>query len=1076
MKRHELYKQAKNLAAKLNKPLEPLKKHWKNSTSRYWTEKIEEYTQQIHQRNTIIDEAIENNNFQTAINYIINNKMDLSNNKSKRLLSRIMQDGRYQMKIKGPGYEQLIPINNKTKRFILSVLKDKAIESRLETFGSDVLDNIKINEIEEITLDKLQEPERQFDRDGGFFAYVNTSPLDLSRYQIYNEQQISNKNMIAKREHCLINCFQQQGVPTALINNIKLSHEAGANISQSDLKSIAERIKRNIILCKPHAGKINKKTIKAKEADGADIQIALYKNHYFTYEETNTTKYAVINMDRVINFNNWQKISKIVKVKNKEYAQYGRTSNVNSLLMVVTLDRMNKFKKMDMSHFDENAHSPLTRDEIYLDNIENEQRLYTIAKSNVNSVNHGNVFYADTEAFVHDREKEHELYLIGVVGEANDNVTAFNVCDDENRQKTVNKFLYHMLANAQTQSNIICYFHNLKYDITLLEKYLNIQSYTIKDGQYYNCTLRFKGVHIELRDSYKLLAFPLSKFQKIFNLKYDKAEAIAYNYYTPENNNQRIKTSEYARYLSKENKKIFRENIKNDPSYSKGTFNPLEYYKSYLVLDCLVLKKGLNAFKNHITEITKSDEIPKGLNIHNYLTISTIADRYLYYRGCFDNVYEQCGNLRAYISKAVYGGRVHANTKFVKQVIEGKQSDFDAVSLYPSAMHRLSKEIGGVATGPCSRFKQDELHTWENKDYCIITISLKKINKKQQMPMIAIKSDDSINYVNEFEETELIVDKYTLQDYIKFHEIEYDIIDGIYWNNGFNNKIGQVMEELHEERKKQKEKENPIEQTIKLIMNSAYGKTIMKKTKTKTTIVKTHKYKKEGDKWIKLPNVNYENYIYNNFNTITSTRKINDGTWQIDQIRCDNSYNRGHVGCAILSISKRIMNEVFDIANTENFNLYYTDTDSIHIDLKNVNKLNIAYFLKHKKQLIGKELGQFHTDFKLKGAVTEVYATKTLILGKKSYIDKLEAKDKNGNTISGYHVRLKGITEEGLKHEAKKYKKDGEWGLFLDLAQGKKKKLLLNPFNEEENDKKECWMYKSGKVSFRGDFERVVQF
>ena len=119
---------------------------------------------------------------------------------------------------------------------------------------------------------------------------------------------------------------------------------------------------------------------------------------------------------------------------------------------------------------------------------------------------------------------------------------------------------------------------------------------------------------------------------------------------------------------------------------------------------------------------------------------------------------------------------------------------------------------------------------------------------------------------------------------------------------------------------------------------------------------------------------------------------------------------------------------------------------------------------------------QFHTDFNLEGACDEIYATKSIFLGKKSYMDVLESKDKNGNTITGYHNRLKGITREGLEHEAKKYKNESYFGLYKDLAKGTEIEIILNPFNKDENKQKVLFEFKNGKVSTRTEFTRKVKF
>ena len=70
-----------------------------------------------------------------------------------------------------------------------------------------------------------------------------------------------------------------------------------------------------------------------------------------------------------------------------------------------------------------------------------------------------------------------------------------------------------------------------------------------------------------------------------------------------------------------------------------------------------------------------------------------------------------------------------------------------------------------------------------------------------------------------------------------------------------------------------------------------------------------------------------------------------------------------HLGCQILSYSKRLMNKVMSLADDNDINIYYTDTDSIHIDESGVEPLAKLYEDKYGQKLIGKRLGQFHCDF-----------------------------------------------------------------------------------------------------------------
>ena len=345
------------------------------------------------------------------------------------------------------------------------------------------------------------------------------------------------------------------------------------------------------------------------------------------------------------------------------------------------------------------------------------------------------------------------------------------------------------------------------------------------------------------------------------------------------------------------------------------------------------------------------------------------------------------------------------------------------------------------------------------------------------MPFIAVKNEDSTEYTNEVPIEDLIIDSITLEDYIKFHEIEYELIDGVYWNSGVNKKMAEVVQSLFKKRLEYAKSNIALANTLKLMLNSAYGKTIMKKTNTKKSIIKSEVkvFNKSSRIWETTSKTNFNDYIYNNFNTIKAYRKLNESSFEVEQLCADISYNRGHIGCAILSMSKRIMNEVFDIANNNKLPIYYTDTDSIHCNLDDVQMLENKYKDKYNKELNGKNLEQFHVDFKLKGAVTEIYATTSIFLGKKSYIDELISTDKDGNKIVGHHIRLKGITKEGLLDASKKYE-NGYMELYKDLAMGTKVTIILNPFNVETNKSKVLFEFANGHVSTKKEFTREVSF
>ena len=115
-------------------------------------------------------------------------------------------------------------------------------------------------------------------------------------------------------------------------------------------------------------------------------------------------------------------------------------------------------------------------------------------------------------------------------------------------------------------------------------------------------------------------------------------------------------------------------------------------------------------------------------------------------------------------------------------------------------------------------------------------------------------------------------------------------------------------------------------------------------------------------------------------------------------------------------MSKRIMNEVICTAEDAKLNIYYQDTDSMHINDDDIKILSDEFKKKYDRDLIGSNMGQFHSDFDLKGAKTNIYATKSIFLGKKCYLDLLESKNDKGDIITGTHIRMKGISKKAIEY------------------------------------------------------------
>ena len=111
---------------------------------------------------------------------------------------------------------------------------------------------------------------------------------------------------------------------------------------------------------------------------------------------------------------------------------------------------------------------------------------------------------------------------------------------------------------------------------------------------------------------------------------------------------------------------------------------------------------------------------------------------------------------------------------------------------------------------------------------------------------------------------------------------------------------------------------------IKLLMNSMYGKTMTKPIDT--------------DNIIKYSQDDFEKDVSLNYNYIDSVLEIN-GRYYIKTVKPVTShYNYVYAGVEIVSMSKRIMNKVFEVSNDCGVKTYYQDTDSIHLNYDDVDE------------------------------------------------------------------------------------------------------------------------------------------
>ena len=117
-------------------------------------------------------------------------------------------------------------------------------------------------------------------------------------------------------------------------------------------------------------------------------------------------------------------------------------------------------------------------------------------------------------------------------------------------------------------------------------------------------------------------------------------------------------------------------------------FDFITYSGIYCKMDCKALMDGYCVFRDWVLEHA-------GLAVDSYITIQSLASSFMLKSGCYEHVFQISGALQQFISRSVVGGRVMINSNNMYHV-KNKIADFDACSLYPSAMHFMDGILEGL--------------------------------------------------------------------------------------------------------------------------------------------------------------------------------------------------------------------------------------------------------------------------------------------------------------------------------------------------------------------------------------------
>lgn len=911
---------------------------------------------------------------------------------------------------------------------------DKILQSLVKTtnaneeYGSDVVNQLLLkvpSKLDIINLEKSKSQKlkkRHTRRRGGFFTYFNKTNFDLTNLGIFTKEQsiIESKKSFEENTlnfSCIYNSIKYFGIPQYKLD-LLLTTINTRFFETRHLQKIADILNIDISVKYHRTDELEKvRIVKYKSHTNQPeqtIELANIEEHYIPYiPKVYITTFSIDNYEKVKHFDRWNNVVAIKNTGNalrkKDDKYYNDSINVVKHLLknkdeclekmtaddICRLSKTNINNEKDKQNLDN--YSTLEYDEKTCCKLVNDGRGRPIKQEVIN-----NVFFDFEANSVILENGNHDIfrpYCVCWINEIDDTKQSII---ETNEDKLVIDFLEDIYKKYSSFGKVRLIAHNATFDYKFLIKHLTNISEISKSKKMISFSAYYHDLVIVIKCSWLLITAPLSKFNDMFGLS-TKKEIMPFDIL---NINGKIQ----QRYI---HKKEFEKSIDIKDKYNEfidnciywnvidknGLIDILEYSKNYCMIDCEVLQQGYNTFKKWIIELCN-------INIDDVFTSAGLAHKYMINQGVYDGVYSLAGVPQLFIQKCVVGGRVMCKNN-EKLKVNNIINDFDAVSLYPSAMYRMNGYLKGIPKVISDDMKQFNILQSKSNGY-FVKIRINKVGIHRSFPLLSIVDENGIrNFTNDLEGKEIYVDKITLEDAIEHQKIEFDILSGYYFNEGFNNTIRGIIQNLFDERKKKKQQGNKIEQVYKLIMNSAYGKSILKPIDSEV------RYFDDEEE--------FYDYLYKNYYSIkVGIELCNVNKFRVKEVKPFNlHYNIPQVGASVLSWSKRIMNEVMCNAEDNNIDIFYQDTDSMHLLADDIKKLETIFNTKYNRKLIGESLGQFHSDFDIKGC-KNVISTNLIALGKKAYIHKLVGTNKEtGKEQYDYHIRLKGISNESIKYTAK---------------------------------------------------------
>ena len=664
------------------------------------------------------------------------------------------------------------------------------------------------------------------DINGSFFRWFHLTTLDLGELQIFS----NGEHVTAEQDSCFVFALIQSGqLNDDEIQTIRQKHVT-RNLSQKKIKQIAEQMGLYITVTRVES---NKTMRHYGEKTDKPISLALVDNHYFIIKPIDVTSFALENYEEIKHLPNWHKIAKRRTSGSGIGYERSSTRQINSYKVVQLLMKHKEklLRLIPKEDLYETLHHNVSKNIECLDfNSELATRWKQPSKCSGWDEDYIQVsfdFEASTDGDCHVpygvRCSEFPTFFTG------------HDCGLK---------MLKALSEKYKDKHFFLVAHNLGYDFRHLEPFLKHISLLERGTSIMRGSGTFKHPNtnrkhfITVQDSWAFLSCKLAKFGEMFNLKIAK-EILPYSIYTEENVRKRyLPLEEVLNNKEGFNKEDFEAKLREQNCFCKRwnkrkwsyMVDIIKYSSYYCGLDVDVLHQGWEKFREWIKEAFEVD-------VNNFCSAAQLAnyvmgqgDIYGTYKPkkegqeeeVVEPVLQVALHVRSFIQQAMVGGRTMTceNKKWwVKKAL----GDFDAVSLYPSAMYRL----GGYLIGEPKVITNTDYDDLKTKDGYFAEIRILHVGIKRKFPLLSkIDKNGGRHWNNDMVGEIITVDKTSLEDLIHFQKIKFEIIRGYYFDEGRNMSLRDKVLKTFQERKKWKAEKNPIEQVFKLILNSPYGKTL----------------------------------------------------------------------------------------------------------------------------------------------------------------------------------------------------------------------------------------------------------